>query len=181
MGKFLEENLIDSMDEKSKGTILRSMAIFTAIELCGSFLTGKVGPNTTKTNFITFCKSNYVPTKYRKISELLYSIFRNGVAHSYIPKGSAHLTSDPKAKSCHLQFFDSGLCIYVPELAKDITEAVRKLIKDLKKDTGLKNRYLKIFCQLDKMGKQKYQEYIKEKNITTKSGTFVGDISIDIE
>jgi hypothetical protein len=37
---FLIGNVLDSLDKRAKGTILRSMAIFTAIELCGSILTG---------------------------------------------------------------------------------------------------------------------------------------------
>ena len=40
---FLVKNVVDSINEKSKGTILRSIAIFTAIELCGSFLRSKTG------------------------------------------------------------------------------------------------------------------------------------------
>ena len=181
MGKLLEENLIDSIDSKSKkGTILRSMAIFTAIELCGSFLTGRTGPNTTKKNFIIFCKSKYIPVEYCKIASLLYSIFRNGVAHSYIPKGAAYLTSDVRALKCHLQFYDSGLCIYVPQLAKDITQAIRALVTDLKQDRKLKKNYYKVFGELDKIGKKDYSQYIQAKSITTKSGSFRGDINISI-
>jgi hypothetical protein len=72
---FLMKNVVASIDEKSKGTILRSMAIFTAIELCGSFLRGKTGSGTTKPNFLAFCKSKYMPTDYVTLAELLYFIF----------------------------------------------------------------------------------------------------------
>lgn len=166
------------MDEKSKGTILRSMAIFTAVELCGSFLTGETGQNTTQKNFVTFCESKYIPETYHKISDLLYSIFRNGVSHSYVPKGAAHLTSAPSAKNLHLHFCETGLCIYVPQLAEDVTEAIRQLIPDLKQEGELNENYYKVFSQLDKVGKEIYQKHVKDNNVKTEDAAFQGDINI---
>jgi len=180
MSKLLEENLIDSMDEKSKGTILRSMAIFTAIELCGSFLTGETGQNTTQKNFVTFCESKYIPEAYHKISSLLYSIFRNGVSHSYVPKGAAYLTSDPGAKELHLRFYESGLCIYVPQLAVDVTGAIKQLILDLKQEKKLNENYYKVFSQLDQVGKEIYQKYVKDNNNKTQAVLIKSEINIKL-
>jgi hypothetical protein len=180
MSKFLEENLIDSMDEKSKGTILRSMAIFVAIEVCGSFLTGKTGIRTTKDNFISFISSKYVPEKYRKVGLLLYSMFRNSVSHHYIPKGAALLTSDSEAQDCHLQFYQQGLCIFVPKMAGDITEAIKKLIADIKKDAELQKKYYAVLKQLDRDGKKAYEMYVRENGVKFMGGTFRGDISIKL-
>lgn len=183
MGKFLENNLIDSMDANSKGTILRSMAIFTAIELCGSFLTGKTGPRTTENNFLTFCKSKYVQQNYHQISELLYSMFRNGVSHSYIPKGAALLSSHPSGKNCHLKFFNNGLCIYVPQFAEDITQGVKEFIRDLKSDSDnqLQKRYYRVLEKLNQMGKKEYDNFIKLNKIKTiKIKNFNRDIDIKI-
>ncbi|MCX6740153.1 MAG: hypothetical protein NTZ49_02910 [Candidatus Parcubacteria bacterium] len=180
MSNLLEENLIDSMDEKSKGTILRSMAIFSVIELFGSFLTGETGQGTTKKNFITFCESKYIPVEYRVISSLLFSIFRNGVSHSYVPKGAALLTSDLGAKNFHLHFCESGLCIYVPQLAEDVVAAIKKFIIDLKQEKKLKENYYNVFSQLDRVGKEIYHEYIKDNNIKTQTVEFQGDINIDL-
>ena len=181
MGKLVEDNLLDSIDENAKGTILRSMAIFTAMELCGSFLTGKTGPGTTEMNFKKFCESEYMLQAYHKVSCLLYSIFRNGVAHSYVPKGAAHLTSDPGAASCHLNFYDSGICIYVPTLAKDVGNGIKNLKDKIKKDEALKKNYHFVFQELERIGKEEYQKFIKKNNISTSAGNFVGDISIDLE
>jgi len=176
MGKFLEENLIDSMDEKSKGTILRAMAVFVAIEVCGSFLTGKTGRSTTRDNFITFCKSKYIPKKYHKISELLYEIFRNGVAHSYVPKGGAHLTSDPRARKHHICFEQDGLFIHVLTLAGDVTNAIKNFVKDLKKNKLLQKNYYTVLQQLDEYGKEKYRNFIRQNKIKTTQIPVRGDI-----
>lgn len=181
MSKLVEDNLLDSIGENAKGTILRSMAIFTAMELCGSFLTGKTGPGTTESNFKMFCESEYMPQAYHKISSLLYSIFRNGVAHSYVPKGAAHLTSDPGASTCHLIFFDSGICIYVPILAEDVRNGITSLTNKLKQDEALKKKYYSVFQELERIGKEEYQRFVKENNITTTAGNFVGDISISLD
>jgi translation initiation factor 2 beta subunit (eIF-2beta)/eIF-5 len=180
MSKLLAENLIDSIGENSKGTILRSMAVFTAIELCGSFLTGKTGEKTTRENFLTFCESKYLPEAYRKISTLLYDIFRNGVSHSYVAKGAAHLTSASEAKELHLHFCVSGLCIFVPRLAEDVRKGIEQLIIDLKQEKELNDNYHKILLQLHEDGEKIYQRYVKENNIKTKAISFKGDISIEL-
>lgn len=175
---FLEKNVIDSMDLKSKGTILRSMAIFTAIELCGSFLTGETGSSRTKDNFLAFCESKYMSSNYHKISELLYSIFRCGVSHSYIPKGAALLSSSKKAKGYHLCFCDKGLCIYIPQLAEDVTEAVESFVKDLKQNNKLQSNYYEVISKLDKEGKGKYLEFIKKHGIKTQKIGIRGDVDV---
>jgi hypothetical protein len=173
---FLEKNIIDSMDSKSKGPILRSMAIFTAIELFGSFLTGETGEHTTKKNFLKFCESEYMPSKYHEISELLYSIFRCGVSHSYIPKGAALLSGSEK--DYHLCFAEKGLCIYVPQLAEDVTEAVKNFNKDLRQNDELQNNYCKVLCKLDKEGKRKYLEFIEKHGKKTQKIRVHGDINV---
>ncbi len=177
MSRLIEDNLIDSIGPNGKGTILRSMAIFTAMELCGSFLTGKTGPGTTERNFKAFCESEYL-LQYNKISPLLYSIFRNGVAHSYVPKGSAQLTSDPNAAPCHLIFYDSGICIFVPQLADDVKAAILLLVKDIKKYPDLEQNYKSVFSQLEKIGTKEYQKFIKENDIEVQKAVFKGDIDI---
>lgn len=177
---FLEKNVIDSIGPKSKGTILRSMAIFTAIELCGSFLTGERGMGWTKKNFLKFCKSKYMPKGYHKVSKLFYSIFRNGVAHHYIPKGAALLSSIKKAKSLHLVFLDKGLFIYVPQLAEDVTEAIRKFVKDLKKDSNLQSNYYKVISSLSREGKKEYREFVDSHGIKTKKIVIRGDMIVEL-
>lgn len=86
MSKLIEDNLIGAI--RSTGDmLLKCMMIVTAIEFCGSFLTGKTGYRTTKDNFLEFWKSKYMPKEYYRIGELLYEIFRNGVSHSFVAKG----------------------------------------------------------------------------------------------
>jgi len=177
---FLVNNVVASMDSKSKGTILRSMAIFTAIELCGSFLSGKTGSGTTKSNFLDFCKSKYMPKGYEILAELLYTIFRNGVAHSYIPKGAAILSSDTKGEDMHLKCCADGLFIYVPKLADDVTEAVKIFYNDLKCTPDLKSKYEAVISELDNAGKNKYNTYIRDNNITPEPCAINGDIITDI-
>ena len=172
---FLVKNVIPSMNEISKGTILRSMAIFTAIELGGSFLRGKTGKNTTKPNFLIFCRSPYM-TRYENYAKLLYEIFRNGVAHSYLAKGGALLSSEPKDKDMHLEYFDDGLFIYVPQFASDVTKAIQDFCNDLKYTKDLKDKYESVLSKLHTDGMQAYNTYIKNNNITTRPCAIKGDI-----
>ena len=162
---FLVKNILDSISKSSKGTILRSMAIFTAIELCGSFLTGNTGPGSTKNNFLKFCRSNYFPRKYHSISELLYIIFRNGVAHSYIAKGSALLSSNYRDKSKHLKYYKNGLFIYVPELANNLRDSIKNLFQDIKNDSTLRDNYNRVIEKLGNEGNRKYRRHIADHNI----------------
>jgi hypothetical protein len=178
---FLMKNVVASIDEKSKGTILRSMAIFAAIELCGSFLTGKTGRGTTKSNFLEFCKSKkYMPTEYKTRAELLYSIFRNGVAHSYIPKGAAILSSDKDAENMHLEYCSDGLFIYVPQLANDVTRAIQDFYKDLKCTKDLQDKHAAVISKLDKDGKEAYNRHISDNRIKPKPCKIKGDIATTI-
>jgi len=177
---FLVKNVVASMDSKSKGTILRSMAIFTAIELCGSFLSGKTGMGTTKSNFLKFCKSKYMPAGYEILAELLYTIFRNGVAHSYIPKGAALLSSDGNGENMHLECCADGLFIYVPQLAHDVTKAVEIFYNDLICTKDLRNKYEAVISKLDEIGKTEYEKHIRDNCITPKSCAIKGDITTTI-
>ena len=180
MSHLVEDNLIDCMGENAKGTILRASAIFTSMELFGSFLTGKTGRGTTKLNLETFCKSGYMPARYHVVSELISSIFRNGVSHSYITQGGALLGSDPATSSCHLKFYEQGMFIYVPQFAEDVIGAVRKAWQDINKEELLKTNYISVLKELEDSGKKKYIEFLNENNIVIESGTFSGDISIDL-
>ncbi len=178
MGKLLEENLIDSMDASSKGTILRAMAVFTSIELCGSILTGKTGPSTTKDNFLAFVKSKYVDQKYHHVAELLFRLFRNGVAHSYIAKGGAILSSESNSSSAHMTFLDQGLFIYIPTLADDITKAVKNLTQDIQKEPILNSNYTQIIKQIDSEGQKYYKDFLQEKKIQTQQAKINRDIDL---
>ena len=176
---FLVKNVVNSIDDKSKGTILRSMAIFTAIELCGSFLRGETGIGNTKLNFLEFCKSDYMPG-YKDFAELLYEIFRNGVAHSYIPKGAALLSSDRKDKDMHLEYCADGLFIYVPQLANDVTKAIQDFYNDLKCTKDLQDKHAAVISKLDKDGKEAYKKHIRDNRIELKPCKTKGDITATI-
>lgn len=191
------EDLVESIGPNDKGTLLQGIAIFTAMEMCGSFLTGKTGPKTTKLNLITFCKSHYMPNQYYAISELLYELFRNGVSHSYIPKGALIPTADVSAKPYHLDYFDAGLVIYIPQFAKDVQGAIKSLWRDIENDEkvnrntyeiqywkynkGLYWNYRQIFHKLDTEGRLAYSNFIRKNNIQIKRGQFDGDISLSLE
>jgi hypothetical protein len=172
---FLNKNLIDSMDELSKGSILRSMAIFTAIDLCGRILNGNLRESPQE-DFKTFCSSKYMPTEYHSVSYLLYKIFRCGVIHSYIPKGAALLSSNPKEKKYHLNFLEKGFLIYVPEFSKDVTNAVRFFYKDIKNSVDLKSNYEKVIQNLDTNGQGIYKLFCKENHIKLKKINIPRDI-----
>ena len=167
------------MNRSSKGTILRSMAIFTAIELGGSIIRGKTGRNTTRKNFLKFC-NKYMPDKYHKVSELLYSIFRCGVAHSYTSKGAALLSSNHYDKKKHLVFYKNGLFIYIPELSADVSHAIRLLYEVIKRDNNLKRNYEFVITTLDNDGLSEFQTFVKKHDIKTKKSKIKRDITTDI-
>ena len=142
------------------------MAIFTAIELCGSILTGKTGGGNTRKNFLAFCTSRYMPQAYHNIAELLYSIFRCGVAHSYVPKGAALLSSNYYDRSRHLKFYKNGLFIYVPRLASDLRSAIRTFYQDIKTNAQLHSNYEAVIQQLDTDGAKEYSKYLSQAGKT---------------
>lgn len=178
---FLVNNVIDSMDDNSKGTILRSMAIFSTIELCGSILNGRTAQGTSEQNFMTFCNSNYMPRKYTQVSELLYKSFRCGVAHSYVAKGGALLSSDPKERRKHLKAFSNGLLIYVPTLATDVSAAVRKLYSDIRSKASMEAKYKRVLGKLDTDGLDAYSKYLFRYNVKPINTRIERDIVVDID
>ena len=178
---FLISNLYNSLNKTSKGTILRSVAVFIAIEFCGSILTGRTGNGTTRLNFKEFCESKYLSKKYHRVSDLLYLIFRNGVAHSYLAKGGALLTSSKNAINGHFKFLNSGLLIYVPVFAQDVQVAIKKLYKDIKTNkNNLRINYEKIIQDLHNTGMKFYKDYIKRNKIRPRNIPVRGDMIINI-
>lgn len=122
-----------------------------------------------------------MPEKYYAISELLYSIFRCGVAHSYISKGAALLSSGSCDKERHLRFYENGLFIYVPELASDVSKAIRLLYEDIKQDTyNLKKNYDIVIEQLDSEGKKAFDDFIINHKVEKIKETIKRDIVTEI-
>jgi hypothetical protein len=105
-------------------------------------------------------------TEYRKIAKLLYEIFRNGVAHSYVPKGAALLSSNYCDRNRHLKFYSNGLFIYVPQLARDLRSSIRAFYQDIKSNAALKNNYNNVIRQLDTEGSEKYRDHLSKACIT---------------
>jgi hypothetical protein len=174
---FLVGNVLDSMDEKiPKGTILRAMATFTAMELAGSFISGQTGRRTTEANFKKFCESPYVHKKYHRFSNLLYRLFRNGVAHSYITKGGALLTSAQEDRRKHLKCYENGLLVYVPTLIRDIQAAIKKLYSDIKSKKYLRDNYNSVIDSINKEDKHIYDEFVGENKMPMIKKTLERDI-----
>ena len=181
MATSLEEILTKSLDENKDDTLLRMLTAFIHIELCGSFLTGKTGPGTTTKNFYAFSRSKYMPEEYHKIAPLLLSIFRNGIAHCYLPKGGAIPTSERVAADKHLHFYEQGICIYVPKLAEDVKTAIKNIFNDIRENTISQKSYYSIFEQSDQIGKSEYEKFLEENGIQTEKDIWLGDINISLE
>lgn len=177
---FVNKNVISSMKKTPKGTILRSVAVCIGIELGGSFITGKTGQRTTTKNFKIFCKSKYMPIAYHKIAPLLLINVRNGIAHSYIPKGGIIVTSDSNMKNYHLKFFSGGLCVYIPTLSEDVQEGLKKLMYDIQRDKTLQEKYHRVIQTVDKDGIEVYKKYITQNKISPICKAVRGDISVDL-
>jgi hypothetical protein len=180
MGSLLG-NVINSIKEApAKNTILRSMAIFTGIELCGKILIGRTGRGTTESSFEAFCESKYIPSAYHQYSELLYKLFRCGVLHTYTPRGGALLSSETPGKDSHLTCYEDGLFIYIPTLAEDVIKGIESLIVDLNKDPHLAQNYQTVLNDLDFQGTRFYHEFLEDKHIDPQKGRFNFDIGSDI-
>ncbi len=123
-----------------------------------------------------------MPEKYYRVSKLLYSIFRCGVTHSYISKGAALLSSASCDEVRHLKFYENGLFIYVPELASDVSKAIRLLYEDIKQDNdNLKKKYDIVIEQLDSEGKKAFDDFIKQYPSEIINETIKRDIVTEIK
>ncbi len=180
MENLLTEALPNAISEDKKGVLVRLMAIFSAMDLCGSFLTGKSNPKPARYNFIVFCKSVYMPKKYHGLSDLLYSIFRNGIMHSYVPKGFAIPFGPPTSPKFHLQFSNDGLWLCVPKMEEDFGGGLKKLVKNIKRYPKLRKNYSKVLTELKQFGDTKYQEFARLHNIRLKDIPVQADIDISV-
>ncbi|MDP2364848.1 MAG: hypothetical protein Q8M94_13905, partial [Ignavibacteria bacterium] len=106
---------------------------------------------------------------------------RCGVAHSYISKGSALLSSDNNDEKKHLNYYEDGLFIYVPELADDVSKAIRLLYEDIKKNNNdLKKKYNFIIEKLNNDGKKVFDDFVKKNNKIKIKETIKRDIITEI-
>ena len=186
MPKLIENHLLGSIRDTrdarpSRGALLESMMIFTAIEVCGSFLTGNTGPGTTETNFKKFWGSEYMPSKYHNFGELLYKIYRNGVSHSFVAKGGVIPTEATEDIDNHLHLTDHGIYIYVPLLGEDIKSGMKKLLEDIKKNKNdLQKKYCDVLKKIYDCGMNEYGQFIKKYSLKTLKIKLDGDIESDI-
>ncbi len=180
MSKLIEDNLIGAI--RSAGDVLlKCTMIATAVEFCGSFLTKETNKGTTESNFLEFWKSRYIPSKYHEIGELMYEVFRNGVSHSFIAKGGVIPSGEEKSAKKHLEFFEQGIFIYVPELEKDVIAGISRFLEDLKNKSELQENYRFVLSELNRVGKERYDEFVKKYKIQVSQETIAGDIFPDIQ
>lgn len=177
---LIEDNLLKSIEE-APNPLLLCMMIVTATELCGSFMTGKIGNKETKDNFLAFWDSNYMPREYHEISYLLYKILRNGVSHSFVAKGGIFPGADKATSNKHLKFLREGVIIYTPKLKEDVMKGILMLLGDLKKNkNNLQPNYRFVLSKLLEDGKREYEKFIEEKNIEILNEKIIPDITLDI-
>ena len=177
---LIKDDLLSTIREASN-TLVKCMAIVTATELCGSFITGKTGNGTTRENFLAFWKSSYMPTEYHDLSELFYNILRNGVSHSFVVKGGVIPSGDERGARDHLKFFLNGIFVYVPTLAKDVENGILMLLEDIHQNKNeLKIRYKTVLNELVYSGMIEYKKYCSEKSIQVINYAIPGDIHDDV-
>lgn len=182
MPKLIENHLLGTINS-ARGALLESMIIFTAIELCGSFLTGNTGrPKDGRPNFRTFWDA-YMSKQYRGKADLLYDIVRHGVAHSFVAKGGV-IPSGRKDGLRHLRCYSKGIFIYMPQLKKDVMVAISKFLLDLHKKSNkkLRRNYCFVLSSIKIGGDKKYKNFIEKNKIKVAKGNFgKGDIEKDIK
>lgn len=176
---LIEDDLIKTIREE-ENTLLKCMIIVTATELCGSFLTGETGPTSTRSNFLAFWNSRYMPKEYHKISELLYNILRNGISHSFVAKGGVIPSREKKSSHKHLQYFERGIFIYADKLGEDVIEGLLMYLKDKKNSPELNSKYNNVLTKLIQDGKAEYKAFVKKNNIQVSNEPIVGDIYPDV-
>jgi len=180
MPQLIKDHLLGTIRD-ARGALLESIIIFTAIELCGSFITGKTGVRQTKSNFLAFWKSKYMPQKYHELGGLLYEIFRNGVSHSFIAKGGVIPSGDTNSSNLHLVFTEYGIFIYIPQFKDDVIIGVTQLLDDLKKNKNdLKAKYNSVLLSLTRDGKFRYDTFVRTNNISIRKIPLSGDINSDV-
>ena len=176
---LIKDDLIKTIAEE-ENTLLKCMMIVTATELCGSFLTGKTGPHSTRDNFLAFWKSKYMPKEYNGISELLYDILRNGVSHSFIAKGGVIPSREKKSAHKHLRYFKQGIFIYADKLGEDVTGGLVMYLEDKKNNPELNQKYNNVLKELIQDGESKYDKFITRNKIQVSIEPIIGDIYPDI-
>jgi hypothetical protein len=176
---LIEDNLIGAIGSTGD-TLLKCMMIVTAIEFCGSIVTGETDPTTTETNFSAFWNSEYMPKEYHRVGDLLYKILRNGVSHSFVAKGGVIPSAEAASSGKHMKFFEQGVFIYVPQLEKDVVSGIRKLLEDMGKGKDhLKEHYDSVLSELQRSGKAEYDKFVKENKIEVSPEQIRGDIHPD--
>ena len=175
---LIKDDLIKTIQEE-KNTLLKCMIIVTATELCGSFLTGDTGPTKTKTNFLAFWNSKYMPTKYHRVSKLLYEILRNGVSHSFVAKGGVIPSRDKDGSHKHLEYFKQGIYICADKLGEDVIQSLSMYLKDKKRDPKLDKQYHYVLKKVIQDGYSEYEKFTIQNNIQVSNELIVGDIHLD--
>lgn len=179
---LIKDDLLESI-KKPSNTLLKCMMIVTAIEFCGSFLTGKTGIRTTECNFLEFWRSKYMPGDYHDKGALIYNILRNGVSHSFIAKGGVVPSNEKESSDKHLKFFNQGIFIYVRKFEEDVVRGLLALLDDLndKRNVDLRRNYCKVLSDLSGDGLGVYKKFLKDSGIDPLPGIIRGDISLDIQ
>lgn len=176
---LIKSNVIPAIEGETN-TLLKCMIIVTATELCGSFLTAKTGPRSTKENFLAFWNSKYMPKKYHKVSNLLYEILRNGVSHTFIAKGGVIPSRDKSGSHYHLKCLQGGVYIDANQLGEDVINGLKQYLEDKKVDPKLNKKYLYILEKLQIDGILEYKRFLIENDLQPLNYTINGDISPDL-
>jgi len=90
--------------------------------------------------------------KYEEYKEIFVHLFRNGGAHSVMPKGGVNITSDPPSENLHLTIKRDSksypldcfwFTIFLPTFQKDLTNVVLAFASDAENNQVLHDHYLR--------------------------------------
>jgi hypothetical protein len=173
---YLKLNTIDALDliKKYNDNLILGSFCGSVIEFLGQFLCyPTIGRGHTKDCFYKFIEEflSKQNINYSKYKELLWEDFRNGGAHSILPKGAVVLTGDSREVKHHLQLMKDytnnnyHLVLFTPSFVDDLKRAILDFVAKTQNDPVLANNYLETIKKHKKDGQDFIKIFMAKNNI----------------
>lgn len=161
---LLAHNVIGALDllRGAHGNLLLGPFVSALAELLGRCHNGTKG---VRKNFETFFDEYLSPIdrRYSDYKNIFWEDFRNGAAHSILPKGICILSFDARSEEghlCHLQDSKEGtshLWIYSDKFIKDLAKGIRSFIEKGESSEKIRANYISTFCEIKKESREVYK------------------------
>lgn len=175
---YLKKDIIDTLEliKKNNSNLILGSFCGSVIEFLGQFLRyPSIGIGESKNCFCEFVEEflSKQNSNYSKYKELLWEDFRNGGAHSVLPKGAVVLTGADEEKEHHLEIMEDPtknryyLVISTPIFVDDLKRSILEFIKRAEADPSLTNSYVETIKKHAKDGQDYIRLFILKNGINT--------------